>query len=401
MTSEEVKKRGPGLYFYAYIGTVIPIHIDPAWRYCHFGDGRRFPIDGLGGDFYPIAIPTAKELERDERLACRQSLDAAETRGDTAFIEAELAKNQLTAEEIERIEKHHTPIADWPETPADLIAPKGTTTMEEPKRLTADELEFWQQAYFRRMRDHDVHDAAQLADEAVAERAKRASQDDACGEVAEIRERLEESKRVADDMRSKFEGVIAEQAKRLSAYSVSVDDISAQLKKAIDDRDRWKARCMGAEDGSRRIRLLRERDLSVATPIAAEQQLARENEILLEHNANLVKSRNGALANNQEFAAALAKTTEDRDELLRRLALAQDSLAKHLVQIENNSRMAAALPTLRKIVADWIGQENTGNIPEFGQWAAKQPSGVRPMPANDLSAAISAIDPSFKPDVKP
>lgn len=314
MTSEEVKKRGPGWYFNAFGGKVSPMYINQNWRYFVTGSGRYVTIDYLAGEFYPLTIPTAAELERDERLAYRQSLDAAEARGDTAFIQAELAKNQLTAEEIERIEKRHTPIADWPEAPADPIAPKGTTTMEGPKRLTADELEFWQQAYLRQLREYDHQRAAQLADESVAERAKRAPQDDACGDVAEMCERLEKSRKIAADMRAKFEAVIAEQARRINIASI------------------------------------------------------------------------------------------EKDDLLRRLALAQNSLAEHLVQIENNGRLIAALPTLRKIVAIWIDQKDAGSGPvyeEFIRWSEKQLVCARYMFANEIRAAISAIDPSFKLEVKP
>lgn len=316
MTSEEVKKRGPGWYLLVTRPRVTIVYVKTSgekWLVDDFGWDAESEIDRVTGEFYSIAVPSAAELERDERLAYRQSLDAAEARGDTAFIEAELAKTQLTADEIERIEKHHTPIADWPETPADLIAPKGTTTMEEPKRLTADELEFWQQA-LRWIRDYNHQRAAQLADEAVAERAKRAPQDDACRDVAEIRERLEESKRVADDMRSKFEAVIAEQARRINIASI------------------------------------------------------------------------------------------EKYDLLRRLALAQDSLAEHLVQIENNGLLISALPTLRTIVAGWIRQESTGSGPfmeDLIHWAAKQPFCFSHMHASDLRAAISAIEPTFKPEAQP
>lgn len=59
--------------------------------------------------------------ELSERLAYRKLLDDAEARGDTAFIEAELAKNQLTRDDLKRIAERSTPLINWPDAPGDLI----------------------------------------------------------------------------------------------------------------------------------------------------------------------------------------------------------------------------------------------------------------------------------------
>ena len=40
---------------------------------------------------------------------------------DIPFIPSELQRNQLTAEDLQRIARHHTPLENWPDTPGDLL----------------------------------------------------------------------------------------------------------------------------------------------------------------------------------------------------------------------------------------------------------------------------------------
>jgi hypothetical protein len=70
----------------------------------------------------PARIVLTSDLERLERRAYREALRLAEDRGDIAFLQKEVEKNQLTAEDRARIAKHHTPIAEWPDTEPDLMA---------------------------------------------------------------------------------------------------------------------------------------------------------------------------------------------------------------------------------------------------------------------------------------
>jgi len=71
----------------------------------------------------PARIVPTRDLERLKRLAYREELRLAEERGDTAFIEREIERNQLTAEDRARIAKRHTHVADWPDSDPDLLAP--------------------------------------------------------------------------------------------------------------------------------------------------------------------------------------------------------------------------------------------------------------------------------------
>ena len=70
----------------------------------------------------PARIIRSRDLDRLERLAYREELRAAEERGDMAFIEREIERNQLTPEVLAKIAKFDTPVAEWPDTDPDIIA---------------------------------------------------------------------------------------------------------------------------------------------------------------------------------------------------------------------------------------------------------------------------------------
>ena len=67
---------------------------------------------------------TSAELDRLQRLAYRERLREAEAAGDHEFIESELRRNQLTEEDLRRLQRHHTRLEDWPDTPDDLLEPE-------------------------------------------------------------------------------------------------------------------------------------------------------------------------------------------------------------------------------------------------------------------------------------
>jgi hypothetical protein len=72
MTSEEVKKHGPGFYFYVIGGTVIPVNVvcwAGIWRMNGAVPCSPFLEDNDGmSKFYPLPVPTAEELAEGERL---------------------------------------------------------------------------------------------------------------------------------------------------------------------------------------------------------------------------------------------------------------------------------------------------------------------------------------------
>ena len=62
----------------------------------------------------------------------RRRLQAAARRGDDAFLDAELAKHQLTAENLSRLDKRHTPLAEWPDDDVNAMFAPRPTEVSEP-----------------------------------------------------------------------------------------------------------------------------------------------------------------------------------------------------------------------------------------------------------------------------
>jgi len=63
----------------------------------------------------PVRIVPLRRIERLCELERREQLQAAERRGDLAYLSAELAKSQLTIGDLDRLAKLAKPIGDWPD----------------------------------------------------------------------------------------------------------------------------------------------------------------------------------------------------------------------------------------------------------------------------------------------
>jgi len=79
-----------------------------------------------------VQIVAKSELDRLHQLGYRDILLKAEEAGDTEFLRSELAKHQLTADDLKRIRQHRVPIEQWPNTPDDLLEPEGAAPPQAP-----------------------------------------------------------------------------------------------------------------------------------------------------------------------------------------------------------------------------------------------------------------------------
>jgi len=71
----------------------------------------------------PVRVVRQSEWDRVSRLAYREQLQDAAKRGDEAFIQAEIDKNQLTESDLRRLAHQHTGVENWPDSGEDLLAP--------------------------------------------------------------------------------------------------------------------------------------------------------------------------------------------------------------------------------------------------------------------------------------
>jgi hypothetical protein len=63
----------------------------------------------------PITVVTKRQFNRLRQLERREELRMAERRGDDAFLDRELARVQLTPDELAKIGGKITPIDQWPD----------------------------------------------------------------------------------------------------------------------------------------------------------------------------------------------------------------------------------------------------------------------------------------------
>ncbi|HET6251094.1 MAG TPA: hypothetical protein VFE47_25630 [Tepidisphaeraceae bacterium] len=71
----------------------------------------------------PARIVRKSTLDRLERLAYREQLRIAASRGDNELIEKEIANNQLTTGDLNRLARKHTAIEEWPDVDEDIVSP--------------------------------------------------------------------------------------------------------------------------------------------------------------------------------------------------------------------------------------------------------------------------------------
>lgn len=69
----------------------------------------------------PARVVARGEWDRVQRLAYRETIRQAAERGDWRFIEAEIAGNQLSRDDLKVIARGHTSLEDWPEPDDDLM----------------------------------------------------------------------------------------------------------------------------------------------------------------------------------------------------------------------------------------------------------------------------------------
>jgi hypothetical protein len=58
------------------------------------------------------------------RLQYRATVRQAEATGDTAFLDAEIAKHQPTEDDLKRFREQATPLESWPEPDPELFLPE-------------------------------------------------------------------------------------------------------------------------------------------------------------------------------------------------------------------------------------------------------------------------------------
>lgn len=58
------------------------------------------------------------------RLAYRATVRQADAAGNTAFLDAEIAKHQPTESDLQRLREEATPLESWPEADPDLFLPE-------------------------------------------------------------------------------------------------------------------------------------------------------------------------------------------------------------------------------------------------------------------------------------
>jgi hypothetical protein len=63
----------------------------------------------------PARVVPARKMDRLDELERREQLQAAERRGDSNYLDGELAKSQLTEGDLDRLGKLATPIEAWPD----------------------------------------------------------------------------------------------------------------------------------------------------------------------------------------------------------------------------------------------------------------------------------------------
>ena len=93
----------------------------------------------VAGLFFPRREKTGAQWQ-----AYRKRLRAAAARGDEAFLDAEIRKNQLTRADLARLRNHQTPVHLWPDVEADDLFEPGTfaeapeaAPMPAPARATS------------------------------------------------------------------------------------------------------------------------------------------------------------------------------------------------------------------------------------------------------------------------
>lgn len=63
----------------------------------------------------PARVVPVRKIKRLDELERREQLQAAERRGDLAYLRAELAKCQLTPPDLDRLAQSGVPIEEWPD----------------------------------------------------------------------------------------------------------------------------------------------------------------------------------------------------------------------------------------------------------------------------------------------
>jgi hypothetical protein len=133
------------------------------------------------------------------------------------------------------------------------------------------------------------------------------------------------------------------------------------------------------------------------------------------HLQDTIESRNGwaaiakrddarAVAAENSLKAANARIDElskQADAWFRNHEIIRQQNVELLADSQNNERLVAALPTLRKVLADSIVLRCTRDrlpIDVVYEWSSRQ-IGLSPT-FDELRAAIAAIDPKFKTEVK-
>jgi hypothetical protein len=71
-------------------------------------------------------------------LEYRATVRQAEARGDTAFLDAEIAKNQPSEGDLKRFREQATPLESWPEPDPDLFLPEDVSAGSERRPTEAD-----------------------------------------------------------------------------------------------------------------------------------------------------------------------------------------------------------------------------------------------------------------------